>query len=103
MKRNPFVLGFLGFSYVQGGRINESQKILRELQKRARTSFIPPKTSLARIYLGLGEIDQSLNCLERAFEEQDRAIIFLKTEPMYDPLRSHPRYKALLRKMSLEP
>jgi len=48
-------------------------------------------------------VDKGLEWLARGIEERDPAyVIALKSEPAYDPLRSHPTYQALLRKMNLE-
>ena len=58
---------------------------------------------MAMIYIGLGEIDKAFDWLERAIEERDSMILTLFRSAFFDPLRSHPRYKALLRKMNLEP
>ena len=41
--------------------------------------------------------------LEKAVEEHDAILLNLHIYRFLDPLRSHPRYKALLRKMNLEP
>ena len=51
---------------------------------------------------GLGDVDQVLEWLERAVEERDAPVICgLKSERRYAPLREHPRYQALLRKINL--
>ncbi len=41
--------------------------------------------------------------MEKAVDEREPAMLHLAVEPTYDPLRSHARYRALLRKMNLEP
>ena len=47
---------------------------------------------------------QGLEWMEKGVDERDLLLVTaLKTEPSYDPLRSHPAYQALLRKMNLEP
>jgi tetratricopeptide (TPR) repeat protein len=92
----------LGFAYTKVGQISETQKIfgdLKELAKKAYVSYL----SFAIIHLGLGEIDRAFDCLDKAIEEHDSSILMIPVQPLYDPLRSHPRYKALLRKMNLEP
>ena len=55
------------------------------------------------IYSNLGEIDKALEWFEKAIEERDAMIaVSGAVNPIFDPLRSHPRYQALLRKMNLE-
>lgn len=97
----PFGLMYLGFAYAKAGKIEEAKKHLRELQDLAQREYVIP-SSFASIYLGLGEIDQAYDWLEKAVDELDNTILDLRAGAFFDPLRSHPRYKALLRKMNLE-
>jgi hypothetical protein len=46
--------------------------------------------------VGLGDKEQALTWLERAYDEQDPWLFWLKTWPPLDPLRSEPRFQALL-------
>jgi hypothetical protein len=49
-------------------------------------------------------VDRAFEWLEKGVDERDLILVAaLKTEPGYDPLRSHPAFQALLRKMNLEP
>jgi hypothetical protein len=50
---------------------------------------------------GLGDKDQAFYWLEKAFEERDSAWFpMIKVSPLSDPLRSDPRFQALLRRMN---
>ena len=60
-------------------------------------------SAFARIYLGLGEIDKGFDWLEKAVHERDVLIYTYQIASIFDSLRSHPRYQALLLKMNLEP
>ena len=64
--------------------------------------FVLP-TSFAWLHLGLGEIDDAFAWMERAVHRNDEWVHPLKTYPFLDPLRSDPRFHALLRKINLEP
>jgi hypothetical protein len=55
------------------------------------------------MYCSLGEIEKGIEWLEKTIDQHDFIIIPSYFSPIYDPLRSHPRYKVLLRKMNLEP
>jgi hypothetical protein len=55
----------------------------------------------ANTYLGLEDKDQALRWLERAYEEQE-GMFSLKADPSFDPLRSEPRFQALLRLANLQ-
>jgi TolB-like protein/Flp pilus assembly protein TadD/predicted Ser/Thr protein kinase len=100
--RSPSVIGVLACICAIAGRIDEAKKILRELQELSQKTFVPA-ISFAGIYLVLGEIDQAFDWFEQAVEEHYSMLPHVLTGPMFilDPLRSHPRYKALMRKMNL--
>jgi len=57
--------------------------------------------NVACIYAQLGEYDQSLTCLERSFEISGSVtfLSWMKNDPYFDPVREHPRYKALVAKL----
>jgi TolB-like protein/DNA-binding winged helix-turn-helix (wHTH) protein/Flp pilus assembly protein TadD len=56
---------------------------------------------VAGAYVGLGDRDQSIAWLERAYAEHPSEIISLKVEPAWDPLRDDPRFQRLLERMGL--
>jgi len=92
-------LGSLALIYGLAGRKSETQKIISELKERSRHHYVFPSV-YAYAYLGLGDKDQALTFLERAYEEQDPALFYLKVWPLLDPLRSEPRFQALLRRVN---
>ena len=83
------------------GRISEAQKLLEELRKIAQKANVPPM-AFAIIYCGLRKINRALDWYEKAIETRDQTVLVFHADPLFDPLRSHPRYHALLRKMNLE-
>jgi hypothetical protein len=56
---------------------------------------------MAYVYTGLGEHDRALDYLERAYEARAGAIFGIKGSFLFAPLRRHPRFVALLKKMNL--
>ena len=75
---------------------------LEDLATQRRTSYVPPY-AIAVAYQGLGDVEHTLEWLEKSVEERDLIVIcILKHAPGWAPLRGHPRYRALLRKMNLE-
>jgi hypothetical protein len=62
-----------------------------------------PQLSFGVIYLGLGEDDKCIDMLEKAIDEHSPLMAIIVASSFADPLRAHPRYRALLRKMNLEP
>ncbi len=97
--RETSKLGYLAQAYGLAGRKSETRKIIGELKERSRHHYIFPSV-FANAYLGLGDKDQALTYLERAYEEQDGFLFYLKVSPLLDPLRSEPRFQALMRRVN---
>jgi hypothetical protein len=53
--------------------------------------------------VGLGDKQQALAWLEKAYEDRTFFMVNLKVEPELDPLRSAPRFQDLLRRMNFPP
>jgi len=101
--RNALAVGMLGRAYALAGRTAEARQLLEELEVRRRSRYAPP-FSIAMIHRGLGDLETALEWWTKGVDEHDLLLVTsLKTEPGYDPLRSHPAYAVLLRKMNLEP
>ncbi|KAA0231954.1 hypothetical protein EDS67_00735 [candidate division KSB1 bacterium] len=95
-------MGLLGFALARAGRKDEAEKILHELIEISKHKFIS-LTRTALIYMALGEHDQAFEWLNKAYdEERSDAVIALRHDPSWDPLRSDPRFIALLRKLGLK-
>ncbi len=93
-------LGYLGQVYGLAGRKSDTRKIIGELKERSRHHYVFPSV-FANAYLGLGDRDQALMYLERAYEEKDPWLFYLKVWPPLDPLRSEPRFQTLMRRVNL--
>jgi len=101
--RHALTLGALGAAYGRAGRAAEARRILEELKARRALTYVP-SSALAWAHAGVGELDEGLEWNARGVEERDPTVVTaLKSAPVFDPLRSHPAFQALLRKMNLEP
>ena len=74
--------------------------MIDELQERSKRNYISP-TVIAFIYAGLGENDQAFAWLDKAYDTRDALLVFLKAEPLFDGLRSDPRFAGLLQRVGL--
>jgi tetratricopeptide (TPR) repeat protein len=90
-----------GYVYARAGRRSEAQKIAGQLVKSSQQRYVPA-TMIAQIYTGLGETDLAMEWLEKAYEQRDPQLFRIKVVPSVDPLRSDPRFIALLKKIGLE-
>ncbi|HET7696614.1 MAG TPA: winged helix-turn-helix domain-containing protein [Vicinamibacterales bacterium] len=95
------MMGWLGLCLALAGHTSEARTMLDQLAERAAQSYVPP-TSLAWIHLGLGEIDSAFEWLDRAVEGRDQFMMPIKGYSFFDPIRSDPRFAALLRSMRLD-
>jgi len=102
-KRHALTLGALGAAYGRAGRAAEARHVLEELKARRGLTYVP-SSALAWVHAGVGELDAGLEWMARGVDERDPTVVTaLKSAPVFDPLRSHPAFQALLRKMNLEP
>jgi serine/threonine protein kinase/tetratricopeptide (TPR) repeat protein len=76
------------------------QKSLELFLDEAKRTYISP-TFIAKNYARLGDKERAFQWLEKAYAERDDDLIDLRVEPMYDPLRSDPRFADLLRRIGL--
>jgi TolB-like protein len=97
----PAVLGSLGYACAVAGRRDRALAIADELKVGARGRYVSP-ASVAVVYAGLGEKDQAMLWLEKAVEERDPWATDLKTQQMFDSLRSDPRFQSLMRRVGFE-
>src|SRR5437868_9356785 len=102
METQPIITAYLGFAYARNGQKDKAMEMLNELNGLAGRRFVSPFCQ-ALIYLGLRENNKAIDWLEKAYQERSGWVGWLKVEPMYDPLRSNPRFQALYKKMNFPP
>jgi len=93
---------FLGFVYAVKGDKAQAQVVLNDLKQISKQKDIDP-VSLVIVYIGLGEKDQAFTWLEKEVEVRSIGLTSVKVHPVYDSLRSDPRFAALIRRVGLTP
>ena len=94
---SPIYLGALGYVYAMMGNKAEALGALEELRKwdeKADASM-----SIARVYAGLGDHDNAIAWLEKAYQRRANRAIWLKEWIGFESLRSDPRFVDLLQRM----
>jgi len=80
---------------------------LRDWMRSAEREYLRgvslPSFGFAFTYASLGDRDNSFRWLEKAYQERGWCILYLKQDPVWEPIRSDPRYKDLLRRVGLPP
>jgi TolB-like protein/Tfp pilus assembly protein PilF/predicted Ser/Thr protein kinase len=100
-KGNTWVTAELGHVLAVSGNSREAQKVLDELEQLSKRSYVPPD-NIALVYLGLGKINLTFEYLEKAYEDRSVGLCWLKADPIFDSVRSDPRFTALLKRIGLE-
>jgi TolB-like protein/Tfp pilus assembly protein PilF len=96
---DPFALALLGQAYARAGQRDEAQKILARLTEEAKSRYVSAY-GVALMFIGLGDKEQAMDALERAFREgAGNDIISMKVDPILDDLRGQPRFEALAEKI----
>jgi eukaryotic-like serine/threonine-protein kinase len=96
----PYLFSHLGNTYARAGRPKEARECIRKLLKEDEKISA---YSLTLVYAGLGEKDQALEWLEKAYAVRDQGLAYLKVDPAVDPLRTDPRFERILRRMNFPP
>jgi tetratricopeptide (TPR) repeat protein len=92
---------YLGYALAKSGRRAEARAEVEELLKLSQQHYVSPY-SIAVIYSGLGERDETLAWLERGYQQRDPRMVFLKTDAMWNDLRGDPRFQDLMRRIHFE-
>lgn len=90
----------LARTYALVGRRDEALRIVGELKRRSEHKQVAP-TVMAAIYGALGDKTEAFALLDKAFGEREFILVTLNVEPMFDPLRSDPRFTELLKRVGL--
>jgi len=90
----------VGQAYAMCGRRAEAQQILQALIAKSKEQYVSP-LNMARIYAGLGDRDRAFECLDRAYRKYESEWPFHLRDPLWDSLRSDPRFTALLKRIGL--
>jgi serine/threonine-protein kinase len=94
-------LGPLAMAYARLGRRAEAEAIERRLVQRAAGSWAPAHAR-AEVAMALGNLDAAMEWFERSADEGEPWVVYVNVDPFYEPLRRHPRYGALLRRLKLQ-
>jgi TolB-like protein/DNA-binding winged helix-turn-helix (wHTH) protein/Flp pilus assembly protein TadD len=87
--------------YGRAGRTAEARVALAKLERVANSR--PDRFAMLLVaYSGTGQNERVLDLLEKAYAEHSNAVVKIKVDPIFDPLRSDPRFVDLLRRVRLD-
>ncbi|HET9793265.1 MAG TPA: protein kinase [Thermoanaerobaculia bacterium] len=97
---SPQSLGLLGWGYGRAGRKTDAERILRRLEELSRSRYVEP-IDFALTHIGLGNRDEAFAYLDKAVTERNGWLIYLNADPMFDPIRTDPRFGKIVARVGL--
>lgn len=101
MESPAFVTAWLGYAYGASGDRANAMAAMEELKKTSLHGYVPA-FNLAIVYLGLGDRGHALKYLEDAYASDSQWMGWLKQDKIFDPIRSEPRFVALIKKLRFQ-
>src|SRR5262245_4967299 len=93
-------LALLGHVLGLQGRRSEAEGIIKEPEQRRQNKSADPR-DVAIIYTGLKDLDKTIELLQQGFAEHSVFIPYLNLEPLFEPLKTDPRWADLKRSIGL--
>jgi len=98
-REHSLEIALLGCALGEAGREQEARTLLAELKERASREYLP-RLDLALLHASLGENAQALTELEKAYEDRNGGLWYNVHVPIFNSLRSEPRWRALADKLA---
>jgi len=92
---------FIGITYAKMGKPDKAREVLASQLERSKQQYIS-SFMFALLHFALGNNDEGFKLLDKAYEEHDPTLCWLKTHPLLESIRPDPRYADLLKKMNLD-
>jgi serine/threonine-protein kinase len=95
---NGNAVSLLGYSLARAGKTSEARVLLDRMVKGSTEHYVSA-VSIAVVFNGLGDRESAFTWLERAYQEHDPRLIFLKVDPKWKNLQSESRFQSLERRI----
>jgi serine/threonine-protein kinase len=96
----PRRLAVCGHTFAMAGDMDAARAMVTRLRDLAARQYVPA-LAIAFVSAALGKNDTAFGWLERAFDEQDGLLVWLRVDPRLDKLRSDPRFEDLVERVGL--
>jgi TolB-like protein/Flp pilus assembly protein TadD len=100
LQNNMEVTGEMGYAYALAGKRDKALEVLHKIQQRPSRVYASP-FGIALIYISLGDNNQAFAWLDKACEARADGLVYLRSDPRLEPLRSDPRFAALIKRVGL--
>ncbi|HKD79999.1 MAG TPA: protein kinase [Candidatus Angelobacter sp.] len=96
----PSIEALLGHLYAITGQTAKAKQELTVLQQMSQARYVPP-SYFAIIYVALGDKNSAFAALNQSYGQRSEHLLYLKVEPLIDPLRADPRFADLVHRVGL--
>jgi eukaryotic-like serine/threonine-protein kinase len=86
------------WAYASIGDNRQARLLLERLERPPAHIWLDP-AAMSQVYAAIGDVDRSLQFLQKALEERSPLMIYLKASPFWDPVRQDQRFQAALRQL----
>jgi tetratricopeptide (TPR) repeat protein len=100
LKGDLWLKSQLGFVYGMGGRRDQANKILNELNETGKNQYVP-SFWVAAVLFGLERRDEAFEYMDKAFEEHSIGLFQFRNFPWFEKFRADPRWASLEKRMGL--
>jgi serine/threonine protein kinase/Tfp pilus assembly protein PilF len=92
----------LASSLEEAYRVSGFQGLLQSLIDKWPKDLLASERAydIAELLVILGKKNEAVSWLQQAFTERESVMVYLKSEPVFDPLRSDPGFQAIVKKMN---
>ena len=97
---NAFTIAWFGCLHGLAGHESEAREALGRLRAIQQKHYVQPY-DFAIVHAGLGEKDEAFRFLDEAVRERSDELALVRVDPALDPLRSDPRFAAMLKRMGI--
>lgn len=98
------MLSDFGSACGQAGRREEVLEVLRQLFEMQMQQPVPA-FNIARVYAALGDVEKTIEWLEKAVEKRDGELVYINNlksgHPFGEAVRRDPRFKNIIRRIGL--
>jgi TolB-like protein/Tfp pilus assembly protein PilF len=97
---NTEPLSLKAYIQARSGKRAEAEQALKVLLDSSAQRFVSPY-NIAIVFAGLGDEENALAWLEKAYQTRDARLVWVGVESKWDSLREHPQFQDLLRRLKL--
>lgn len=95
----PVLAAARGYAFGVAGRTAQAHAVLAEMKALSQRRFVTAY-GMGLVHAGLGEVNEAIAWLEKAFEERSHWLVWLRLDPRWKRIRADPRFIALIARMN---